>query len=295
METPLVSIISINFNTTAVTLELLTSLKKATYTNFEVIIVDNASNENPEQLINSHYPAVKFVRSNVNLGFSGGNNLGLKHANGEYMLFLNNDTEVAPNFLEPMVGLLLRDPSIGIVSPKIIFFNSGNKIQYVGCSNVNPYTGRNKRIGFLEIDKGQYTGARPTDLIHGAAMMIPRKVIEKVGNMPELFFLYYEEIDWCESIKRNGYKAYVEADAIVYHKESQSTGKNSPLKTFYMTRNRLLYLRRNTRGLKKLSWIAFFSLVSIPKNLIAHLLNQDFQLAKSFLNGVFWNLSHPSK
>lgn len=292
---PFVSIISINYNTTAVTCEMLESLKKISYKNFEVIIVDNASIENPEKVLQLNYPEVKFIRSEVNLGFSGGNNLGLTKATGEYILFLNNDTEVDSNFISPLVSILEENQNIGIVSPKIIYFNSGNKIQYVGCSNVNPYTGRNKRIGYLEIDKGEFDEARPTDLIHGAAMMVPKKVINEVGGMPEIYFLYYEEIDWCETIKRSGYTAYVQPASIVYHKESQSTGKNSPLKIYYMTRNRLLFLRRNTNGVRKVSWIIFFSLISVPKNVIMFFVKNELTLLKSFLKGVFWNLNHASR
>lgn len=290
--TPLVSIITINFNQLRLTCELLDSLRKLTYPAVEVIVVDNNSAEDPTNVIAGKYPEVKLIVSKENLGFAGGNNLGIKASHGHYLLFLNNDTEVDPGVLEPLVKLFETNPKAGAASSKILYYNSGETIQYAGSSRIDPFTGRSKRVGYMEKDNGQHSRLKETDLAHGAAMMVPRRVIEKVGVMPEFFFLYYEEVDWCESIKRAGYKIFFVPDSKVYHKESMSIGKGSTLKTYYMTRNRLLYMRRNTAGLIKLSWILFFLFFSLPKNALMYTLKRDLQHARAFWRGLAWNLTH---
>jgi GT2 family glycosyltransferase len=289
---PCVSIITINYNQLQLTCELLDSLRKLTYPEVEVIVVDNHSKENPANVIGERYPEVKLILSSENLGFAGGNNLGIRASRGKYLLFLNNDTEVDPGFLEPLVALFESNPRAGAASSKILYFNSGETIQYAGSSRIDPFTGRSKRIGYMEKDQGQHNRLQETDLAHGAAMMVPRKVIEEVGMMPDFFFLYYEEVDWCESIKKAGYKIYFVPDSKVYHKESMSIGKGSTLKTYYMTRNRLLYMRRNTAGFRKLTWILFFLLFSLPKNALMFTLKRDVNHAKAFWKGLAWNITH---
>jgi GT2 family glycosyltransferase len=289
-----VSIITINYNQLHHTLALLESLRHLTYPLVETIVVDNNSVENPTAKIKEKFPEVKVIASGVNLGFAGGNNLGVVASDGEYILFLNNDTEVDPGFLEPLVSLFESNPHAGAASSKIIYHNSDNIIQYAGSTCLNPMTGRNKRIGYMEKDLGQHDQLRETDLAHGCAMMVPRKVIDKVGMMPELFFLYYEEIDWCESIKRGGYKIYYVPGSKVFHKESMSVGKNSTLKTYYMTRNRLLFMRRNSSGISKFMALCFFLFISLPKNMLTYLLRKEIEHVKAFWRGCAWNLTHLS-
>nr|GEZ99067.1 hypothetical protein [Tanacetum cinerariifolium] len=193
-----------------------------TYPNYEVIVVDNDSATEELLPITTQFSNVRLIRSARNLGFAGGNNAGITIANGEYILFLNNDTEVAQDFLEPLVELFESNPLVGIASPKLIFHGTNNLIQYAGCSGINPWTGRSVTFGLLEKDEGQHNTSALTAQIHGAAMMVPMSLIREVGLMPELYFLYYEELDWCEMIKRAGYKSYYVATSTVYHKESVS-------------------------------------------------------------------------
>ena len=160
---------------------------------------------------------------------------------------------------------------------------------------MNFFTCRNACIGQFQEDTGQYdTGLMDTGYAHGAAMMVRRTAIEKAGLMAENYFLYYEELDWCETIKNNGYKIYVVPEAKIYHKESMSVGKNSTLKTYYLTRNRLLFMRRNTSGLTKVSWVLFFILFSIPKNSLSFALKRETEHLKAFWKGFLWNISHNS-
>ncbi|MES2111630.1 MAG: glycosyltransferase family 2 protein, partial [Bacteroidota bacterium] len=152
---PLVSIISVNYNTDAVTVEMLRSLQLITYPNFEVIVVDNASAVDA-RYIAQEFPAITFILNPKNEGFAGGNNRGIEKAKGDIILLLNNDTEVEPGFLEPIIDLFNNDPAIGIVSPKIRYYQTKSIIQYAGGTAINPFTARGKFIGTGEIDAGQY-------------------------------------------------------------------------------------------------------------------------------------------
>ena len=125
-------------------------------------------------------------------------------------------------------------------------------------------------------------------------MMAPRKLIEKVGLMPEGFFLYYEELDWCELISRAGYEMYVVPKAKVFHKESISTGKTSPLKTYYLTRNRILFMRRNRAPQQLLLFYLFLLFFTVPKNSILYLLRGEWNLLKAFFKGLLWHLNAPN-
>jgi GT2 family glycosyltransferase len=294
MSTPRVSIITINYNQAPVTCALLDSLRKVTYPDVEVVVVDNGSAEDATAIIPPGYPEVKFIRSEKNLGFAGGNNLGFSASTGKYLMFLNNDTEVDPGFIEPLVSFFEANPKAGAASSKIIYYNSGDIIQYAGSTSINPFTGRNKRLGFMEKDCGQHDTLRETELAHGAAMMVPRSVIERAGTMPEFFFLYYEEIDWCESIKNAGFKIYYVPASKIYHKESMSVGKKSTLKTYYMTRNRVLFMRRHTTGFTKVFWFLFFLSFTLPKNALSYLIRRDMEHGKAFLKAVAWNVTHLS-
>ncbi len=289
---PLVSIISVNYKQTDVTVQMIESLLRCSYPNIEILVVDNGSNEGLEDFLKVPYPHVTCITSKRNLGFAGGNNLAIPMAKGKYVLFLNNDTEVSPHFLEPLVKLMEEHSEVGLVSPKIIYYGTDHIIQYAGSTGINSFTGRGEKIGSFEVDKGQYDKIYETSLGHGAAMMIPKSVIEEVGMMPDIFFLYYEEHDWCEAIKRAGYKVFYVGLSVIYHKESVSVGRTSTLKTFYMTRNRLLFLRRNNHYLALLSSLFFFIFLTIPKNTLNYIRQAQWEHLKAFYKGIGWNMTH---
>ncbi len=291
---PLVSIITINFNQNLVTSQLIKSLQEASYPNMQIIVVDNASKEPPTPL-RKLYPHIELIESRKNLGFAGGNNLGLEQARGEYILFINNDVEVEPGFLEPLVMHCYQHINTGMVCPKIRYYYHPETIQFAGYTQLNKITLRNNLIGYRQKDIGQYNKQSITPFGHGAAMMVPRTVIEKTGPMAECYFLYYEEFDWATRIKEKGYKIWYQPKSTVYHKESISTGKASPLKTYYLARNRLLYLRRNAQGYNYFLSLMYLVLLAAPKNLLTTLAKFRFRLFKAYLKGVTWHLTHPTK
>lgn len=289
---PLVSIITVNYNQTKVTLEFLESIQKISYSNYEVIVVDNASpTDSPDEIL-IMYPWVHLIKLNKNLGFAGGNNVGVRAAKGEYFLFLNNDTEVDPDFIQPMLELFFEDETIGMISPKIRFYHTPDTIQYAGYTPMNALTLRQNLIGYRQVDTGQFDVPESTYAIHGAAMMVPLKVVKQVGLMAEIFFLYYEEHDWCAQVKKAGYQVYYQPKSLVFHKESISTGKESPLKTYYIARNRVLYARRNSVWFVFLLNFLYLSIVTIPKATIQYIIQRKFNLLRAFYRAMFWNITN---
>ena len=252
----------------------------------EVIVVDNASKEDETTIIAEQYPHIKIIRSSQNLGFAGGNNLGIKKANGKYILLINNDTYFKDFNIDSLIERLESSNKIGIVCPKLRFAWGNNPIQFAGYTPLSPITVRNQAIGFNKEDHGQFETAHPTPYAHGAAMLIKREAIDKVGLMPECFFLYYEELDWSMMFTRTGYEIWYDPACTVYHKESQTTGQNSPLRTYYITRNRLLLVKRNYKGINKyLSYIYLIGIVGL-RDILKYTFTQQPGLLKAVLKGL---------
>ena len=282
------SIITINYNGLADTCALIDSIP-LNDDSLEVIVVDNASKADEATTIQQRYPQVKVIRSDKNLGFAGGNNLGIKAAQGKYLFFLNNDTLLRPQTSDfrHLISRLGADEKIGAVCPKIRFTWGNNPIQFAGYTPLSPITMRNRSIGFGEEDNGQYDKAHPTPYAHGAAMMVKREVIEKASLMPECYFLYYEELDWSMMIRRAGYEIWYEPTCTVYHKESQATGQNSPLRTYYITRNRLLFVKRNVQGLDKLLSYLYLITIVATKDILKFTAQRHLDLAHAVVRGVY--------
>ena len=291
---PKVSVITVNFNHSQITEELLTSITATnTYKNIEVIVVDNASTINPVPRWTNKYTDIKFIRSDINLGFAGGNNLGIANATGDYYFLVNNDTEFTAGLVEKLVNILDGNPQVGVISPLIKYYNNKSLIQYAGFTLVNYYTCRNTAIGKGQKDNGQYENfVGQTGYCHGAAMMVKRQAVEKAGLMAENFFLYFEEIDWGERINRAGYQAWVCGSAIIFHKESISVGKNSPVKEYFMNRNRILFIRRNAPFFKALIFYIYFLLVVVPRNIVSYIKTKRFNFIPLLLRAIGWNITH---
>ncbi len=278
------SIITINYNGLNDTCELIESIPFKE--DMEVIVVDNASKQDEASIISERYPQIKVIRSQYNLGFAGGNNLGIKDAKGRYIFLINNDTYLKDFNIESLIRRIESSDKIGVVCPKLRFAWGNNPIQFAGYTPLSKITVRNQAIGFGEEDHGQYDTAHPTPYAHGAAMLIKREAIDKVGLMPECFFLYYEEIDWSMMFRRAGYDIWYDPACTVYHKESQATGQNSPLRTYYITRNRLLLVKRNYKGIKKyLSCIYLVGIVGL-RDILKYAFTRQFGLLKAVLMGL---------
>lgn len=289
-----VSIITVNFNHSYLTDDLLLSIQqKNSYSAIEIIVVDNASSENPVPAWEKKYPGVKFIRSEQNLGFAGGNNLGVEVATGDYLFFVNNDTIFTKNLIQTLVQTLEQHPQVGMVSPKILYYDQPDMLQYAGYTDINYLTARNACIGQYETDNGQYDQLEgATGFAHGAAMMVKREAINKAGRMAENFFLYYEELDWCSRIKRAGYEIWVNMKTCIYHRESISVGKQSALKEYFMNRNRILFIRRNAPWWKAIVFYVYFLFVVTPRNMAVYLKNGNSNFIRQLWRAIGWNLTN---
>ena len=283
------SIITINYNGFEDTCELIDSIP---FNNdLEVIVVDNASKKDETSAISEKYPQVKVIRSPQNLGFAGGNNLGIKAAQGKYLFIINNDTIFKDFNIQALIDRLESSPAIGVVCPKIRFAWGDKPIQFAGYTPLSKITVRNQAIGFGEEDHDQYDTAHPTPYAHGAAMLIKREAVKKVGLMPECYFLYYEELDWSMMFTRSGYEIWYDPACTVYHKESRATGQHSPLRTYYIVRNRLLLVKRNWRGVTKFLAYAYLLGVVGVRDILKYALSGKWKLLKATTNGLcdFYN------
>jgi GT2 family glycosyltransferase len=290
----LTSIITVNFNHPEVTLAFLESVKSnLSGAAIEVILVDNGSREDHGATFKATFRDLIYIRSETNLGFAGGNNLGIKVAKGDFLLLLNNDTEITPTLVNELSTELENNTDIGLISPMLLFFDSPGVIQYAGFTPMNYITGRNSEIGSMDINRGQYNDTSvETGFCHGAAMMCRRKDLETVGMMEEQYFLYYEELDWCEKFKRAGKKMWFTGRTQVYHKESMSVGKESAIKTYFMIRNRMLFIRRNAGFFQSMFFCLFYVLLACPKQVLIYMKEGRKDLIKWLVKGVLWNLTH---
>ncbi|WP_221391804.1 glycosyltransferase family 2 protein [Dyadobacter sp. NIV53] len=290
----LVSIVTVNFNQPQVTEALLKSLKEVnTYPDIEIIVVDNGSKIDPVPEWKQKYPDIIFIRSDENTGFAGGNNLGIQYAKGDYLFLINNDTEVTSTLIRQLSDTMNGNPEIGMLSPKIHYFDNPGMLQYAGYTNMNYVMARNACIGQFEEDKGQYDSlSGPTGYVHGAAMMVRREAMEKAGLMPENYFLYYEELDWCERIRNAGYEIHTNLHALIYHKESVSVGKKSALKEYFMNRNRILFIRKNASATSFFIFCIYFLIAVVPRNLIQYLLNKEYNFIPVFFKAISWHFTN---
>lgn len=280
-----ISIVTVNYNGIQDTAKMIESVQSHLSIPYEIIVVDNGSKRDESLLLQKKYPFIKTIRCEKNLGFAGGNNLGYSISSGFYIFFLNNDTVLKDDSLHYLIETMQMNPKVGGVSPKILFNDASGHIQFAGYTPLSEITIRNQTIGSDEPDNGQYDTSSRTPYLHGAAMLVKREVIEKVGLMPECYFLYYEELDWSTQITKTGYELLYEPRTCIYHSESKSTGKESPLKIYYLTRNRMLYAQRNRTGTDRTLSIAYQMLVACPKNVFNFLIQSKAALAKACIRG----------
>ncbi|MGA6119719.1 glycosyltransferase family 2 protein [Sphingobacterium anhuiense] len=270
------SFITVNYNGLEDTRALLQRINSISFSFlFEVIVIDNGSAQDEFALLKAEFPFITGCYSPVNLGFAGGNNVGIRMSQGDFLYFINNDTLLpmeANTQILAMLAFFEQNPEVGGITPKIKYVEPPEMIQFAGCTPLSKITLRNKQIGYREIDKGQYNRNIQIPYLHGAAMLLPRDVVDQIGLMPEAYFLYYEELDWCYQITKR-YQLYYFAEACIYHKESASTGVDSPFKTFYLTRNRLLFAYRNSSGMTRILSLMYLLLIANTSKMCSFMLN----------------------
>ncbi|MGC8654645.1 MAG: glycosyltransferase family 2 protein [Candidatus Kryptoniota bacterium] len=228
MKTPLIYIIVLSWNSRELTTECIESIEKINYPRYVTLLVDNASSDDSVEHISKNFPNVKIIVNQANLRFAGGNNVGIDHAmaNGaDYVLLLNNDTIVDPDFLSKLVQAANDNPDVGILGPKIYYYNNPKMIWFAGGA-IDWRSGWTHHIGIHEIDTGQYNRITETDYITGCCMLVKRNVIERIGKLDESYVMYGEDVDWCIRASRAGFKLLYVPSSIIWHKVSASSGGN---------------------------------------------------------------------
>jgi GT2 family glycosyltransferase len=257
---PSVAIILVNWNGYAFTADCLQSLRKVEFPDFNVILVDNASQNQEGQKLKSEFPEIDLIATNINLGFAGGNNVGIRKALEDgysHVMLLNNDTEVEPDFLGQMIRKFQGNPQLGIVQPLIFFLHDRKKIWSAG-GKWNQLLCRAITRGDRKYNDEYRAKDRGLDWATGCCMLITRNALLEAGLLNESYFTYFEDVEWSLRFQSKGYKIELAADAMIYHeagassKKKHSEGTLSANVFYYHVRNQFYLIRTESNGLPKL-------------------------------------------
>ena len=243
----LVYIIVLNWNGWQDTIECIESCLKLTYPRYRILIVDNGSTDDSEFKLRQRFSGIDILQAGKNLGFAGGNNVGIRHAleqGAEYIWMLNNDTVVEPDSLSELVKVAEIDERTGIVGSKIYYYNEPQKIWFAGgiWDKNRSFT---RHRGGNEIDTGQYDDISTVGFISGCSLLAKSSMIKNIGMMKEDYFLYWEDVDWNATAAEQGWKILFAPRSRIRHKVSSSINDKSPLQSYYFMRSGLLFFQRH--------------------------------------------------
>ena len=281
----LVSIIIVNWNAKNYLKKCIESLLEQTYQNFEIIFVDNASTDDSVEFVKTNFPKIKIIQNKENLGFAQGNNIGIKESQGEIICLFNPDAVAKSDWLSILVSTLESSEKIGAVTGKMFYLGDEYGENQIFCtwSKIDPYSAM--PYNFYENEPGSNV-----DYLTGAAMLLKREVLEKVGLLDPGYFLYFDETDWCARIIRAGYELVYVPNAEVWHKVSASIS-DSEKKIYYMERSRIRFAIKNFDQ----TYLPIFHLRFFLETLYVlgrDLKNRNFTRTKIRLGAISWNFSH---
>lgn len=282
------SIITINYNSSEATIEAVASLKKALSDcsfEYEIVVVDNNSSKDDVVRLES-ITGIRLIKNSENGGFAAANNIGIKAANGEFVIFLNNDTTIKEDIFTPLIAFMEANSEVGMVSPKIVYDREPYRIQFGGYEQRDRFLFDIKSTLHGKLMDEVEDVAQKCSFAHGAAMMLRRDVALQVGGMREDYFLYFEEIDFSIQVTRAGYEIWYYPFSVVYHNASYTTSRSNELKIYYNSRNRLFLAKNNLKGMDRIAAIAIQLLFSTPKNILKLLLKGRFSESKAYFVGV---------
>lgn len=293
---PKLAIILVNWFSYEVSRNCLLSLRELDYGNFHVIVVDNASTDNSPDQLALEFQEATFLRNKENLGFTGGNNTGIKHAleqGFELIMLLNNDTVVTPGFASILVHSLMSSNNIGAVQPKIRFNRNRNKIWNAG-SRFNHFFGTSRPIGLNQVDKGQFDERKFIPWITGCCFLLKAETVKEIGLLDQKFFCYYEDTDWSFKIRKLGLKLLYEPQALIYHEVGKSNdnsvnqtkeGRLSPFVHYVTLRNHIFLVRRYKKLINPIGgWLNQF--FKVATYLVYFLARGRFEKFKAVIRGV---------
>ncbi|NQV38836.1 MAG: glycosyltransferase family 2 protein [Candidatus Marinimicrobia bacterium] len=284
--TPKISIIVLNWNNWPDTIACVESIEKNVYENYNIIIVDNNSEDSSEKILRQKYPDKIFIQSGDNLGYAGGNNIGIEKAlslKSDYILLLNNDTIVRHDFLQPLVNSFSLDEKIGIVSGKILYLDEQPKIWYAG-GKIDWLRGSGFSYGNKQIDNGQFDYNREVSFVSGCMMLIKREVIENIKLLNEDYFLYLEDTEYCFRAIKAGYKLYYVHQSLIYHKVNEKEGRYAST-IYYSTRNRLKFIRENAQFIYR-ALFPFFILIVFTMKIIVWIISGKWLFINAFFRAL---------
>ena len=263
MPFPKVSVITVNWNNFNDSAECLESLRKTTYPNFEVIVVDNGSVGDDVSLLKQRFgDSIRLIVNDKNSGFAGGCNIGIKDAlarGADYVVLLNNDTVVAPDFLEGLVRVAQSDERVGIAGGKVFCYELPELIWFAG-GIINYRTGRTPIRGSGEADKGQFDEIVRVDWISGCFMFISRDVLQAVGMLDERFFFGWEDVDLCVRAARKGFKVLFVPESRIWHKGFgiDKRDRLMGMPVYYATRGQFLFMEKHfAKPQLAVAWLYF--------------------------------------
>ncbi len=283
---PNVHIVLLNWNGYDLTRECILSLSNIKYTNYQIVVVDNGSDDDSYvKLSNEFEKDVKFISNEENLGFAKGNNVGIKYAvenNADYVLILNNDTVVDNLFLNKMIDLAESDTKIGILGSKIYYFSDTDIIWFSG-GRFNKFKGGMSVDGMGVKDNERYNEVVDVDYITGCSLLIKSEVLEKIGFFDEEYFNYAEDADFCLRAKRSGYSVVFVPSSKVWHKVARSMkGNFSPFYLYFQSKNRLLLIKKNFSKNYLIYSLFVHIFCYIPSKLLLIFLKNEKKLKSSF-------------
>lgn len=266
---PLVFIIILNWNGWRDTLACVESCRKLTWPNFHILVVDNDSTDGSEAILRDRLQGVEIIQSGANLGFAGGNNVGIRHAleaGADYVWLLNNDAEAAPEALSALVEAMEAAPGAGMASSKIFLHHDRQRLQFAGGLWEK---GRLRRclLGANQVDRGQFDEPAERNSASGCSLLVRARMIQDIGPMDESYFLYWEDTEWCARARQSGYVILFAPKSHVWHKVSASTRQGSFLQYYYSSRNGFFFLRRHDPLLLPVS--VFYNILFGLRSLIA--------------------------
>ncbi|PZX58487.1 hypothetical protein LV84_01696 [Algoriphagus ratkowskyi] len=253
---PSVAVILVNWNGYAFTVDCLKSLRKVEFPDFKVILVDNDSQNDEGKKLKLNYPEIDLIENVANLGFAGGNNVGIKKALNDgytHVMILNNDTAVEPDFLGQMIRRFQNSPNLGVVQPLIYFLHDRKKIWSAG-GKWNQLLCRSITLGDRKSSEEYQAKNRELDWATGCCMLITRNALLEVGLLNESYFAYFEDVEWSLRFREKGYSIELAADSVIYHeagassKKKHSEGTLSATVFYYHVRNQFYLLRSVSRG-----------------------------------------------
>jgi len=286
----MVSIIIVNLNGCEYLKVCFQSLSSLTFNNHEIILVDNASSDDSVEFVKKDYPEIKIIENKENLGFAEANNIGAKETKGEYLLFLNNDTKVKPDFLNKLVSRMEEDFTIGVCQGKLLIMDNPKKFEAIGAYLT--FTGFLKHIGLNEIDRDQYNQEREIFSSRGACMLIRRNIFERIGGFDKDFFAYFEESDVAWRVWLAGYRIIYIPQSVIYHKMGATTQNLAfSFIQYHSYKNRICSLIKNPE-LKNLFFLLPFHLFLCLTLVFVSLLCLKDGRAGAILKAIVWNIKH---